>query len=70
MNTSVKRPPAAALDDRIATAKAEVIALDHALQLAHGYGDYRGIRAAQDSWQLAFRDLGRLIRQRQARAAR
>jgi hypothetical protein len=70
MKTSVKRPAAAALDDRITTAKADVIALDYTLQLAHGTGDYRSIRAAQDSWQLAFNQLGRLIRQRQARAAR
>ena len=69
MKTALSSGSAAALQDKIEACKAEVIALDHALQLAHGYGDYRGIQAAQEAWAIAFRDLGRLIRQQQ-RAAR
>ena len=56
------------LDLQIQAATAEVRSLDRSLQYAYGTGDYRSIRAAQDSWQLAFNQLGRLIRQRRRAA--
>ena len=59
---------AAALEARIAAATAEVRALDHALQLSYGYGDYRHIQACKDAWALAFRQLSRLIQQRRRTA--
>ncbi len=59
---------AAALDERIAAATAEVKALDHALQLAHGYGNYQGIQACKDAWYRSFQQLSRLIQLRRRAA--
>ena len=60
---------AAALDIRIAEVSAEVRALDRALQLAHAHS-FRAVKATEDAYLLAFRELGRLIRQRNKRTAK
>ena len=62
------RSAAALIDEKIKQATAEVHALDHALQLAHGTGEYRSICAAKDAWAVAFRQLSRLIQQRRRTA--
>lgn len=70
MMTASRRDAAALLDDKIRQATAEVRKLDHALQLAHGTGEYRSIQAAKDAWWLAFQQLNRLMKQRSLRTAR
>ena len=55
------------LDFQIQVATDEVIALDRAIQLSYGTGQWRYIKAAKDSWAIAFRRLNQLIQQRNRR---
>lgn len=52
------------IEQQIAELRQEVLALDHAWQLAHGTGDHRAIRTAEDAYNLAFDRLGRLVKRR------
>ncbi len=57
-------------DLQIQAATDEVRALDRALQLSYGTGQWRYIEAAKESWAIAFHRLNQLIQQRNRRAAR
>jgi nitroimidazol reductase NimA-like FMN-containing flavoprotein (pyridoxamine 5'-phosphate oxidase superfamily) len=52
------------IDDQIAVVRAEVLELDRAYQHALATGNYRFIKAAEESYNLAHSQLGRLVQRR------
>lgn len=52
------------IDDQIAAVRTEVLELDRSYQHALATGNYRFIKAAEESYNLAHRQLGRLVQRR------
>jgi len=58
------------LNARLERLNDELALLDHCVQLGHGSGDYRKVRAADEARQMSLRDVSRAIRQRQKLTAK